>query len=275
MPPSPRWRFTIVCAGLLTASAVACAFGSASGPRKLAKPVRSPGCDGAPEAGASFRRAALQVAGRERSYHLRLPDGYQAARAYPLVFRFHGHSGDGMSGGLDIERPAGKEAIVVGPDGLGSNWTPQSEQNDLALFDALFDTVSQRYCVDLARVYSYGFSAGGGMTSLLACARADKLRAIAVIAGVEREHSGCGKPVSAWFSHDRHDPTVPLSEGVRARERLRRQNRCGASTTPAAPGCVRYQGCAAPLVWCETQGRGHDIDGERAPERVWAFFESL
>jgi hypothetical protein len=68
---------------------------------------------------------------------------------------------------------------------------------------------------------------------------------------------------------------VPLSEGVRARDRLRQRNGCAATKSAQAGGCVRYEGCTAPVVWCESNGRGHDIDGERAPERVWAFFRSL
>lgn len=270
---SPRWRPTLALAGLLAFSA-ACER-SAPASREEFAPRRSPGCDGAAAAGGSFRREELRVAELTRSYHVRLPDGYQPARAYPLVFRFHGHSGDGMSGGLNIERPAGEQAIVVGPDGLDTNWSRASEPNDLAFFDAMYETVSRRYCVDLARVYSYGFSAGGGMSSLLACLRADKLRAIAVIAGVERGSAKCGQAVSAWLSHDSNDPTVPLSEGTSVRERLRKQNSCSTRTKLTEPGCVRYEGCKQPLVWCETHGRGHDIDGEQAPERVWAFFKGL
>lgn len=239
-------------------------------------PRPSPGCGGVAQGGGRFVSEQLPSGARARSYHLRLPDGYEPDRPYPLVFRFHGYSGDGLAGGLAIERPASRAAIVIGPDGLNTNWSRSSESEDLEFFDALYEHVTRRHCVDLARVYAYGFSAGGGFTNLLACRRADKLRAIAVIAGFDRGNARCGGPVAAWYQHDQLDPKVPFREGERARDRMRTRNRC-AVRKRADGDCVRYDGCSAPVVWCETRGNGggHEIDGERAPERVWAFFRSL
>jgi polyhydroxybutyrate depolymerase len=246
-------------------------------PTPAPTPLRpGPGCGGAAQTGGKFVSQQLSVDARTRTYHMRLPDGYQPGRPYPLVFRFHGYSGDGLSGGLAIERVAARDAIVVGPDGLNSNWTQASEADDLRFFDALYESVSRRYCVDLARVYAYGFSAGGGFTNLLSCRRADKLRAIAVIAGFDRGRERCGGPVAAWYQHDHTDPKVPYGDGERARDRMRTRNRCAARKR-AEGDCVHYEGCSAAVVWCATRGNGsgHEIDGERAPERVWAFLRSL
>lgn len=264
----------IALAGLLVA-ALSCARGEPAGPSPSA-PRPSPGCAGAAQAGGSFVSQQLLIDGHARTYHLRLPDDYQPGRPYPLVFRFHGYSGDGLSGGLAIERVAGRDAIVVGPDGSNNNWTHASEADDLRFFDALYESVSRAYCVDLARVFAYGFSAGGGFTNLLACRRADKLRAIAVIAGFDRGHERCGGPVAAWYQHDHTDPKVPFGDGEKARDRMRTRNRC-AVRKRAEGDCLHYEGCSAPVVWCATRGHGggHEIDGERAPARVWAFFRSL
>jgi poly(3-hydroxybutyrate) depolymerase len=260
----------------LAALVVSCGC-KVSEPATPATPPRpSAGCGGAAQAGGSFVREQLAVRDRTRSYHVRLPDGYRSARPYPLVFRFHGYSGDGLSGGLAIERAAGKDAIVVGPDGLGKNWTRASEAEDLRFFDALLGDLSRRYCVDLARIYAYGFSAGGGFSNLLGCRRADQLRAIAVIAGFDRGQEGCGGAVAAWFQHDYADPKIPIGDGEHARDRMRARNHC-AGDSRSEGDCVRYHGCSAPVVWCATRGHGggHEIDGERAPARVWAFFRGL
>jgi polyhydroxybutyrate depolymerase len=246
---------------------------------------RSAGCSKAKRGSGEFERLSLRAAGRDRTYYVRVPTSYQASRAYPLVFRWHGTSGDGLSGGLDIEYPAGDDAIVVGADGLVQpeepdvkGWGRSTEADDLALFDAMYQQLSEDYCVDLKRVFSYGFSAGGGMTNMLSCKRGDTLRASAAIAGyVWGDLSACDTPVAAWFLHDRDDDAVSIAQGRDGRDLAIARNECASTTKPAAGGCVSYDGCKPgfPVIWCETQGLGHNIAGETAPAQVWAFFAGL
>lgn len=246
---------------------------------------RSAGCGSANTGSGAFARRSLRAGGRDRTYYVRVPASYQANRAYPLIFRWHGTGGDGLSGGLDIERAAGDDAIVVGADGLvqhaGSDakaWGSATEADDLALFDALYQQLGQEYCIDLERVFSYGFSAGGGMTNMLSCKRGDKLRASAAVAGyVWGDQSRCGPAVAAWFLHDRNDETVTVDMGREGRDLALERNDCGSARLPAANDCVSYDGCKLgyPVVWCETRGLGHDIAGDTAPAQVWAFFEAL
>jgi polyhydroxybutyrate depolymerase len=239
--------------------------------------TRSAGCGQAAQASGDFERRTVRVLDRERVYHVRLPDNYVASRAYPVIFRWHGYTGDGLSGGLDIQYAAASAAIVVGADGLNEGWDESSEQNDLALFDAMYDALAARYCVDLSRVFSYGFSMGGGMNNLLSCARADKVRGAAAVAGYNRGTGTCTKPVAAWFMHDRDDDDVLVAEGIGARDRMRARNHCSDRTVAAGTDCVRYEGCdpGYPVVWCETRGKGHNIAGDVAPALVWDFFRTL
>jgi polyhydroxybutyrate depolymerase len=239
---------------------------------------RSAGCGKAKTGTGDFERRSVRAGNRDRTYHVRVPTSYQASRAYPLIFRWHGSGGDGLSGGLGIEYAAGDDAIVVGADGLNERWDAASEADDLALFDVMYQQLAQEYCIDLKRVFSYGFSAGGGMTNMLSCKRGDKLRASAAIAGyVWGAQSSCGPAVAAWFLHDRDDEAVTIEMGREGRARALDRNECGSTTLPAANGCVSYDGCKPgyPVIWCETQGVGHNIAGETAPAQVWAFFDAL
>lgn len=277
---SRRARFALLKARLSLIVVFVAALTACTAQSRQAEPARgprSPGCGRAATGAGTFLSAELSARGLTRHYHTRLPDDYDPARAYPLIFRFHGSGGDGLSGGLDIERNAGSAAIIVAPDGLLTAWSELSETNDLALFDALYATLSARYCVDLEHVYAYGFSMGGGLVHVLSCLRADKLRASAAIAAVDRKTARCPGTVAAWLMHDRDDPAVSIREGEKARERMRKRNRCSAQSTRLTNGCLRYEGCAAgaPVVWCETRGLGHSIDGDNAPERVWDFFRGL
>lgn len=76
------------------------------------------------------------------------------------------------------------DAIVVGADGLYVDWSETSA--DLTFFDQMRDAMEKQYCIDHHHVFSYGFSAGGAFTNLLACERGDVLRARAAIASRPR-----------------------------------------------------------------------------------------
>lgn len=205
-----------------------------------------------------------------------VPKTYDSSRAYPVVFRFHGTGGNGTSGGLGIEFVSREEAIVVGPDGLDARWSNQNQENDLAFFDAMLETLEGEYCIDEGRVFAYGFSAGGGFTNLLGCERAEVIRATAAIASYDRGTT-CGGPVAAWFHHDPSDNSVSIDRGIAARERVLERNHCSSESVAEGERCVRYQGCdaATPVVWCETSGQGHNIAADFAPNAVWTFFKSL
>jgi polyhydroxybutyrate depolymerase len=239
---------------------------------------RSGGCGKAKSGSGDFASRTLRAGSRERRYHVRVPASYQPSRAYALVFRWHGTGGDGLSGGLGIEYAVDDDAIVVGADGIGTAWGAATETDDLALFDAMYQQLTEEYCVDLRRVFSYGFSAGGGMTNMLSCKRGDKLRGSAAIAGyVWGDQSACGPAVAAWFLHDRNDNAVTIEMGREGLALALERNDCGSTSMPAANGCVSYAGCTSgyPVVWCETQELGHNIAGETAPSQVWAFFSAL
>ena len=212
--------------------------------------------------------------GVTRTYHLRLPSAYDPARPYPVIFRFHGFGGDGLSGGLDIEYASGEDAIIVAGDGIERSWN--DPDSDVPFFDRMLDEVSAAYCVDADRVFAYGFSAGGRLTNRLGCVRGDVLRATASVASAEAEGSCVGQ-AAAWFLHDADDDAMLLAWGEAARDRVLAANGCGTATADVGDGCVRYEGCAEgmPVIWCQTRGYGHDIRGDYAPGAVWEFFRSL
>jgi len=238
-----------------------------------AKGGRSAGCGKAEAGTGNFVRQNIRVLGRARTYYLRVPRTYEPNRAYPLIFRWHGSGGNGLSGGLAIEFSSRNDAIVVGADGLSGEWGRDTA--NLPFFDRMLDTLEKRYCIDRGRVFSYGFSTGGSFTNLLACERGDILRASASIAGGPRGNTCVGK-VASWFLHDVDDNVVPIAAGRAARDRALAINGCSTTTVDEGEGCVRYRGCeAAPIVWCESRGFGHNVRGDFAPALIWKFFQKL
>ena len=218
-----------------------------------------------------FKTLTLRVVDRDRTYHLWVPKSYDPKRGYPLIFRWHGQGGDGLSGGLDIEAVAGEDAIIVGADGLQGSWG----LDDLVFFDRMLEEIEAMYCIDRSRIFSYGFSIGGFFTNLLACERGEVLRGSASIAGGPWSND-CHGNVARWFLHDEGDQSIPIALGEASRNRAIKANGCSTTTVDEGDSCVRYVECEkAPVVWCQTRGFGHNIRSDFAPSRVWKFFQSL
>jgi hypothetical protein len=107
---------------------------AASGPAAatLSTAAASPGCGKAPTLTSGTH--TIQSNGKNRSFILRIPDGYDRNRPYRLVFGFHwlgGTSPDVATGRTvetgtwayyGLQRLADNSAIFVAPQGLNNGW---------------------------------------------------------------------------------------------------------------------------------------------------------
>ena len=239
---------------------------------------RSPGCGQQQTGGGVYVMQTIDVAGTARAYGLYVPRSYDPARAYPLVFRWHGSGGNALSGGLEIESASQEDALIASPSGQHGTWDLSANGTDVQLFDVLLADLEARYCVDRARVFSYGFSMGAALTNLLGCVRGDVLRAVAPVAGDVPRSPACRGRVAAFVTHGQQDDAVPLAQGRRERDvYLARAGCAPAQSDPVNPApCVRYRGCRpeTPVVWCELPSP-HDPLGAFTGPGAWDFFRSL
>ena len=123
---------------------------------------RSSGCD----LGGDFTTGEKTITSNnvERIYYLKLPENYNSRTPYPLIFAFHGASGDYTSFTelyYDLQSIVGEEAILVYPNGLANEagltqWNPDI---DLIFFDDLFRELETHLCFDKSRVFAVGHSA--------------------------------------------------------------------------------------------------------------------
>ena len=143
----------------------------------------------------------------------------------------HGFGGNGEGMRNAIGRHSGIEEgrVVLYPDGAGlaRGWNsghPQccgtaleSNVDDVAFLRALVDSVAQKTCVDLNRVYATGFSNGGDMAQRLACDASDVVAAVTSVAGRFDYHANAcpGKrPVPAVLYRGQLDRTVPYASSL-------------------------------------------------------------
>jgi len=293
---SPRQRPVLSVATALLLAASCTGSGGASGTGGASgggsggsggsgTPSSGCGMTGAPT--GAMTTLTITVAGQERAYVLFVPTNYDASTRYPLIFAWHGLGGTGTLARsyFRIEQAAANQAILVYPTALPNAqgmaaWDLAANGIDVQLFDALLASVSGRYCIDGARVFSTGHSYGGYMTNRLGCTRGDVLRAIGPVAGGPPFGGGswgtCAGQVGAWIAHGMNDGTVDFAQGEAARDRFLMANGCGATTMPTAPdACVAYDGCMPdlPVHWCV-----HMMDHNwpsYAGAGIWTFFNSF
>ena len=243
----------------------------------------SNGCGKSGAATGVLSSEQIEIEGAARSYVLSIPTDYQADRAYPLVFAWHGlgGSGSGARGYFRIEQQGKGNALFVYPDGLPNDdgnpaWDLAVEGVDMALFDELVTKIGASHCVDRSRVFSTGHSFGGFFTERLGCSRGQALRAIAPVAGGPPfgGMTNCTTSVAAWITHGSNDETVDFETGEAGRDLWLEANGCRMTTTMTAPEpCVAYDGCQEPVHWCVHED-GHNWPSF-AGAAIWSFFSSL
>ncbi len=253
--------------------------------------MTSAGCGKAGMAGVT--NGTIKVGTLDRTYVLSIPAGYSSSKPYPLLFAWHGRTGSGTgfrSGGTSygggVEKASAGKAIFVYPNGLpvtsdpkDTGWVDRDPMGrDFAFFDALLADLSNRFCVDRARVFSYGHSFGGYMSNALACHRSAVIRGIAPVASGGPFGTCDGGAVAAYIANAKDDKTVAYSQGTGTRDKWVAANGCDATkTTPLIPaGCVAYGGCkpGEPVTFCGTETGGHSFP-TYVHEGIWSFFTAL
>jgi len=235
---------------------------------------------------------SIAVDGRQRDYVLDVPDNVRPHVPAPLLFDFHGfgHSGAGLwtvSGFRDVAAQVG--FITVYPEGLPVRLRLRGEElerpgweiysidgnRDVAFTRALLDDLERRYCIDAARVFATGFSNGAFFSSLLGCALADRIAAVAPVSGgpVPPECAPA-RAVPILIQHGRLDPLIPVEMAHRSRDDWVKTDGCDAAPMPDGPTCQRWGACrdGAVVEYCE-EDYPHTWPPQ-ATGRVWKFLAS-
>lgn len=161
----------------------------------------------------------------ERSYVLRLPEGYDRRAHWPLIVAFHGRG----STGVEVEgysELSDLPAVVAYPDGAigtGSGYRKAWQGapyeapgvDDVAFTSDLLAAIEADHCIDTTRVYATGKSNGAGLAALLACRLPGTFAAVAPVAPAlyPDTRTGCAEAPSTPILeiHGVADATIPYA----------------------------------------------------------------
>ena len=276
------------------------------------------GADASPRDGACAADAAipesgertLSFGGRDRTFNLHVPSGYDRA-ATPLVLNFHGYTSNaGQQEYFSVmSETADREGFAVAyPQGTGvsPSWNAgaccgsavTNDIDDVGFTAAMIDAIAEEMCLDSARVYSTGFSNGGFLSHRLACELSDRIAAIAPVAGVMGiDECNPTRAVPVAHFHGTLDGLVPIGGSAvfpsveETIDDWAERNGCSGepqvSFDEGDAHCERWDACdeGSAVELCIIDGGGHTWPGGRVPaaagktstdlsatDRMWAFF---
>ena len=171
--------------------------------------------------------------GLERSYILYVPASMNKNEPVPVVFVFHGGTGNARSAIMmsNFNEVADQHGfVVVYPNGTGrlsdqrlltwnaGNCCAYAQANnvdDVGFVRAIMADVQSLVNIDAKRVYAAGMSNGAMLTHRLGCEAADIFAAIAPVAGT-LNFAEChpAQPISVIEFHGTADRNVPYDGGV-------------------------------------------------------------
>ncbi len=179
---------------------------------------------------AGDHRRELTVDQRERNYLVHVPKLKRPATGWPVVLIFHGGAGNANTmvrfTGLS-EKADEAGFLAVYPNGTGRNdrvltfnggnccgHAMNEQVDDVKFTGALLDDLEAVVKVDKRRVFATGMSNGAIMCYLLASEMADRIAAIAPVAG-PMGTAGCSpsRPVPVCHFHGTDDAFAPFKGG--------------------------------------------------------------
>lgn len=258
----------------------------------------------------------LMVGGLARTAHVHLPPSYDPGKAMPLVLNFHGYTSNAMQEDLLSGMNAKADAagfIAIEPEGTGAtaqSWNAgaccgdavANNVDDVAFVNAILDTAEDQLCVDTHRIFSTGMSNGGFLSHRLGCELADRIAAIAPVAGVLGIPTCTpSRPMPVIHFHGTADPLVPYDGNASMNfpsvpdtfAGWAMRDHCNGMPVEtfrmADAHCSSYLDCAggAQVTLCTVDNGGHTWPGGlpvpslgyttpnlSATDAMWSFFQS-
>lgn len=207
------------------------------------------------------------------------PTTYDGTTPFPLLMGFHAASNPidqirNLTNGSDFE----KTYVRAFPKSAGSAWSYNTDRSRVI---AVYDELMANYCIDMRRVFATGHSSGAQMIVQILTKPSDAahfgFRAVAPVAA--SNYGAIASPIPVMYIQGAKD-TERRSDGADVVAQFTRVNQCTTSTQPdtsvgtckssgasVKPGCVEYQGCTQPTLWCS-----HDDSAYAGTSHGWPCF---
>ena len=237
------------------------AGGTAGSSAQTGTPVPSPGC------GKSGRPSGGQVQVANTSLYM-FPANYDGTKPYPLLIALHA-CGNANTEFVSLTNGTGLDTEYVRsfpntPDS-GQCWSSYS--GDVSRILSQYDEVLNNYCIDKSRVFAIAHSSGAQMLVNILSHKSDadhlNLRGISPVAA---DPYNVAVPMPVLYIDGKNDNQRSADSAKNTVAKFRASNSCMDTSKPYAPimgcnstesghpavdpGCIIYDGCSVPTIWC-------------------------
>jgi poly(3-hydroxybutyrate) depolymerase len=221
------------------------------------------------------------------------PTSYDGKKPMPLLIGLHAAGNpntqiQNLTNGTRLE----SNFVRIFPKSAGSAWVYNT---DVGKVNSVYEDVLANYCIDTSRVFATGHSSGAQMVVQMLCNGEKRWKAVAPVAASKY----CNKfsPIPVMYIQGMMDAQRGGGNGIDVVNMFTASNMCSSTSMPkndvptctstfdkktVTPGCVTYQNCAVPTVWCSHNDNGYNnTDGKQhgwpcfASNAIADFFMSL
>lgn len=236
-------------------------------------------------------------------HYFTFPETYDGTKPLPVLVGFHG-CGE-VNRGTDLESTEWirltegsafeSEYVRAVPlsAATGGCW---NYGNDITRVKAMYDDLLADYCVDTSRVFATGHSSGAQfivqilLNSHTADAQHLKFKGVAPVAA--SDYGAMTGPIPVMYIQGIMDAERNNGDGHETVAQFRSANSCQEASLPYSavmgcqsgntavdPGCIVYEGCEAPTVWCSHNDPAYGTTMHGVPcfgvKAMYDFFQSL
>jgi poly(3-hydroxybutyrate) depolymerase len=207
----------------------------------------------------------------------------------PLVIGLHGaNNSNTILQTLTNGSKLATNFVRAFPKSTGSAWSFMNGTGpDAMRISAIHDELLASYCIDTSRVFLMGHSSGAQMTVQMICVAGGDKRWKAVAPVAASKYCNTLTPIPVMYIQGMMDAMRGNSDGANVVAVFTASNMCTTATTPYTKvpmcnsttdgkpvnaGCVSYQGCVQPTVWCSHNDNGYNLAEGR--QHGWPCFAS-
>jgi len=235
--------------------------GGTAGSGSSVAPKPSPGC------GKGGRPSGGKVEVANTSLHM-FPADYDGTKPYPLLIALHACGNPNsefvsLTNGTDFE--TGYVRTFPNTPDSGQCWSNYS--GDVSRITSQYDDIMQNYCVDENRVFAIAHSSGAQLLVNILSHKSDadhlNLKGISPVAA---DPYNVAVPMPVLYIDGKNDNQRSADSAKNAVAKFRMSNACADTSMPYSsvmtcnstdsghpkvdPGCIIYDGCVVPTIWC-------------------------
>jgi poly(3-hydroxybutyrate) depolymerase len=236
-------------------------------------------------------------------HYFTFPESYDGTKPLPVLVGFHGCAE--VNRGTDLESTEWirltegsafeteyVRAIPVSA-ATGGCW---NYGNDITRVKAMYDELLADYCVDTSRIFATGHSSGAQFIVQILLnshtADAEHLKFAGVAPVAASDYGAMTGPIPVMYIQGIMDAERGNGDGHETVEKFRAANSCDDASMPypqvmgcqsdngaVDPGCIVYEGCDAPTIWCSHNDPAYSGTMHGVPcfgvKAMYDFFQGL